>query len=322
MQETSVQVAPQGRAHAKKVGWRRWVRPLMLSIALVFVVFTARDLAARWQSGQVRLNAPLALVAFLPVLCGNLLQGVAWIVLVERMAGTRTRRLAALSLFLDSQIVRYAPGKIGLALARMEGAARVGLTPGIVAVSVFIEALSWLGTGSVIGLALLVAFGAPSEGFGALAGPWLGPLLVVALCVGFALVAVDRRRIPPQILKRLALEGSGALVPLRLPLVHALYWLSWLVHGYLVARALGADQAGALRSLGFVPLAAVLGVVAVAAPAGVGVREAALIYGLGPVLGGPAALGLAVLSRVSLLVGDVIAWLGARGILTWVARRS
>ena len=312
MQVTSEPVA-LGKASAK-TGWRRWVRPVMLGGALVFVALTARDLSGRWQSGDVSLNAPLALLAFLPLLTGNILQGLAWIALVERMAGKRTRRLAALSLYLDSQIVRYAPGKIGLALARMEGAERVGLTPGMVGISVIIEALSWLVTGSAIGLALLLGFGAPSEGLGAIAGPWLAPLLAGALGAGFALVAVDRKHIPEGLSKRLGLEGSGALVPLRLPLVQALYWLTWLVHGYLLARALGANEAGALTSLGFVPIAAVLGVVALAAPAGIGVREAALIYGLGPVLGGPAALSFAVISRVALLAGDVVAWLGARAL--------
>jgi uncharacterized membrane protein YbhN (UPF0104 family) len=82
----------------------------------------------------------------------------------------------------------------------------------------------------------------------------------------------------------------------------------------LLARALGATPSGALTAVGFIPVAAVLGVVAVAAPAGVGVREAALIYGLGPVLGGPGALAFAVLSRVQSLVTDVLVWAVARAL--------
>jgi hypothetical protein len=301
-------------ASAKKTGWKRWLRPAMLLVAFVFVVLTGIDLARRWEGGRVEVDWRLALAAALPMTASNLLQGVAWILLVERMAHKATPRICAMSLYLDSQLVRYAPGKVGLAIARMAGAERIGLTPGLVGVSVFIEALSWLSTGAIVGLSLLLGIGAPSEGLGALAGPWLLPLLAGALGTGLVLVAVDRRHLPRALLARLGLEGEGPLAPLRLPLVQLFYWLSWLAHGYLLARALGATPSGALTVVGFIPVAAVLGVVAVAAPAGVGVREAALIYGLGPVLGGPGALALAVLSRVQSLVTDVLVWVIARAL--------
>jgi uncharacterized membrane protein YbhN (UPF0104 family) len=121
-------------------------------------------------------------------------------------------------------------------------------------------------------------------------------------------VLVDRTRLPLKVRTLLGLDGSGRIAPLRLPLLELAYWLTWAVHGYLVTLALGASQAGAVGTMGFNPLANVLGFVALAAPAGVGVREAVLISGYGAVLGTGGALAAAVLSRVVSLVADLGVW--------------
>ena len=299
----------------------RWLRPLMLVLSLAFVIVAAVDLSRRWDGRNVSVDVPLAALAMLPILFGNFIQGAGWIVLVERMASRATPRLAAMALYLDSQLARYAPGKVGLPLVRMEGAPRLGLSRSLVGVSVFIEAISWLATGAITGLSLLVVFGAPREGLGALAGPWLLPALGAALAGGVVLVTVDRRRLPRAVCAKLGLDGEGAIVPLRLPLVQIVYWCTWAVHGYVLALALGAPAVRALDTVAFVPLAAVLGMVAVAAPAGVGVREAVLAFGLAPVLGGAGALAAALLSRVLFLAADVLAWLSARiAVQRWPSR--
>lgn len=294
----------------------------MLLLSGVFVVGAAIDLSRRWDGRNVNVDVLLCAMAMLPILLGNFIQGVGWILLVERMSGRSTPKLAAMSLYLDSQLARYAPGKVGLPLVRMEGAPRLGLSRSLVGVSVFIEAISWLATGAITGLSLLVVFGAPSDSLVALAGPWLLPALAVALAGGLVLVTVDRRRAPLFVRTKLGLEGAGAIVPLRLPLVQIAYWCTWALHGYLIALALGAAAGAALDTVAFVPLAAVLGMVAVAAPAGVGVREAVIAYGLAPVLGGAGALAAAVLSRVVFLIADVLAWIVARGMAQHRALRA
>lgn len=286
----------------------------MLLLAVGFVVLTAFDLARRWDGSRVQVMLPFAVVALLPMLLGNLLQAAAWIVLAERMAKKRIPRLAAASLVFDSQLARYTPGKVGLPLVRIEGAPRVGLSRGLAGVSVLIEAASWLATGALLGLLLLVFIEPPRDGLGALSGPWDLPLLGGALAGVLMLVAVDRGRAPKTWLARLSLEGRGPLAPAGLPALHLLYWGTWAAHGYGLALALGATHPGAVSIVMFVPLANVLGFLALAAPAGVGVREAALIYGLSPVLGGPGALAFAVLSRVQSLLADVIVWLVARAL--------
>lgn len=291
---------------------KRWLRPVMLVITALFVLWTAFDLSQRWESRRISVDFGLLTLSLLPVLVGALLQGVAWLLLVERMAHKRVPRITAFSLYFESQLARYTPGKVGLPLVRMEGAPSLGLSRRLVGLSVLLEMLSWTATGAAVGFLLLAVAGAPSEGIGGLAGSLSTPLLIASLTAALALVAIDRRRIPEKLRTTLGFEGRGPLAPVRLPALQLLYWLTWAAHGYFLARALGASSTGALATMGFSPLANVLGFAALAAPAGVGVREAVLLAGLSPVLGGPGAIGAAVLSRVVSLVADVATWLVAR----------
>ena len=287
---------------------KRWLRPLLGLFAFAFVVATAVDLAARWDERAVAVDVGFAIASLVPVVVGTALQGVAWIALAERMAGQRTPRLAALALYLDSQLARYTPGKVGLPIVRMAGAPRLGLTARLVGTSVLVEMLSWCATGALVGLLLLAATSAPTEGIIGMLGRNSGVLLGLPLVGAALLVAVDRRRLPGKLRGLLGLEGVGPLAPPVLAALQVLYWMTWAVHGYLLVRALGAPPTPAVGTTGFSPLANVLGFLALAAPAGVGVREAVLVAGLSPVLGAPGALAAAVLSRVASLVAEVGVW--------------
>jgi hypothetical protein len=291
---------------------KRWLRPLMLVVTAIFVVWTGFDLSQRWESRRVSVEPGFLLLSLLPVLIGSLIQGVAWLALVERMTHRKIPRVTALSLYFDSQLARYTPGKVGLPLVRMEGAPALGVSRRLIGLSVLLEMLSWTATGALLGFLLLAVAEAPSEGLGRLAGSLAPVLLAASLALALALVAIDRRRIPQKLQNALGLEGLGPLAPLRLPALQLVYWLTWAIHGYFLARALGAPPALALATTGFSPLANVLGFVALAAPAGVGVREAVLVAGLSPVLGGPGAVSAAVLSRVVSLLADLASFLFAR----------
>ncbi|MGC4094459.1 MAG: lysylphosphatidylglycerol synthase domain-containing protein [Polyangiaceae bacterium] len=291
---------------------KRWLRPLMWLFTAAFVAWTAIDLGRRWNGRSVSLDPIWLVLSLLPVLLGAFLQGVGWVALVERMAGTRVPRGRALSLYFASQLARYTPGKVGLPIVRMNGAPELGLSRRLVGVSVLVEMLSWTATGSCVGFALLALARVPSDGLGALAGDLATPLLAASLLLVFVLVAVDRRHVPEKLRRTLGLEGEGALVPLRLPAWQLSYWLTWAAHGYCLARSLGAQSHEAAATMGFSPLANVLGFVALAAPAGVGVREAVLVAGLGPIIGSASAIGAAVVSRVVSLVADLGTWALAR----------
>lgn len=99
--------------------------------------------------------------------------------------------------------------------------------------------------------------------------------------------------------------------PVRAFAIHAgLMLVMWLVYGvafWLFGRALfGAEGPGLTVSVAVYTAAYVAGIVAVIAPGGLGVREAALTAALTPVIGGERALVMALASRVWLLAVEVV----------------
>jgi hypothetical protein len=122
------------------------------------------------------------------------------------------------------------------------------------------------------------------------------------------LLVVDRRRLPASALRLLKLDGEGPLVPIDLPLIHLGLWATWGVHAYLVSRAIGAAPEDATGAVGAFLVAQIAGFLIVAAPAGLGVREALLSLALAPAVGSVGALSAAVLSRILTLGAEVVCW--------------
>jgi uncharacterized membrane protein YbhN (UPF0104 family) len=223
------------------------------------------------------------------------------------MSARKLPRMQAMSLYLASQLARYTPGKIGLPLVRMEGAPRLGLTRTLVGISILVESLSWTATGAVLGF-LLLAVTVPDAGLGAVLGKLALPGFGLSLLGLLVAMSVDRTRYPRKVRALLAPGGQGPIVPLALPLVQVAYWSLVAVHGYLMSRALGASFDSGMTSMGFYVVASVAGFVVLAAPAGLGVREAVLLAGLTPSVGASGALGAALISRAASLVADILIW--------------
>lgn len=276
-------------------------------IALLFVAYSAWDLAHRWQKTRVSLDWGWAIASILPLGFGCLIQGRGWIALIERMTARTVPRGPALSLYMDSQLARYTPGMVGLPFVRMAGAGRLGVSAVAVGSSVGLEMLSWTAVGGGIGFASLFFLEARS-GLTALLGAWAIPIVLGFASIVLALSCVDRARLPGFVVRLLKVEGSGPLVPLSLIFAHVSYWATWAVHGFLLSHAFGAALGIALSSSGLYALATVGGFVALAAPAGVGIREAILSVSLAPALGSAPALAIAVASRAASLIADLVTW--------------
>ncbi len=295
-----------GDPKPEKSGLKRY-KPLFMLVALGFVLYSAWDLSHRWQKTRISLSVPWALASILPLALGCLIQGRGWIALIERMTARAVPRGAALSLYMDSQLARYTPGMVGLPVVRMAGAARLGVPAVAVGSSVGLEMLSWTAVGGALGFASLFAL--PSQsGLTALLGAWAIPIVLGFASLVLVLSFVDRARLPVFVVRTLKVSGTGPLVPFSLPLAHVLYWTTWAMHGFLLTRAFGALPNIALATSGLYALATVGGFVALAAPAGVGVREAILSLSLAPALGTAPALGVAVASRAASLCADLIVW--------------
>ncbi len=298
---------PPGVARVK-----RWLKPVLMVLAALFVALAGWDLMRHWEPGRFQLDWGLAVLASAPLLVGSLVQGFGWVALIDKMTGARVPLGPALALYLDSQLARYTPGKVGLPLVRMAGAHRIGAPAGAVGSSVLIEMMSWTAVGSAAGFALLYVTNEHARGVVQLLGRWGVPLVAVCLLGLFAAMFIDRTRLPSGVVSRLGLAGVGPLVPPALPAVHLFYWSTWAVHGWLLAQAVSSVDGAPLAATGLLILGPVLGFVALAAPAGVGVREAVLAAGLAPIVGSAPALTLAVVSRFASLLADVGAWAALR----------
>jgi uncharacterized membrane protein YbhN (UPF0104 family) len=299
----------------------RLVARLILGIAsAIFVAVACYKLSRRWESGKVDVSVAWLLASALPIALGTVILAVSWKWLMERMVGRKLPLRACLTLHFESQMARYTPGKVGIPLVRMAGAERLGVPAAVAGYSVLTESISMVAVGGVVGFALLLGGSGGTSGmteaFGALGVLGLAAFVVVTM----VLVFVDRRHLPALVVKLTKAEGSGALVPRRGPLAHALYWLTWAIHGYFAARAVGISSEHAIAGAGLYVLAPIAGILALATPSGIGVREAVLSMGLAPLAGPAPAVATAIVSRAISLVVDCLVWAFGRLVLSDAGR--
>jgi glycosyltransferase 2 family protein len=288
------------------------LRPIMGALAVIFVAAAVWDLKRRWTPGAVDVDWGLVALSMPPLALGCMILGLGWVWLLSRMSGVKIPLLPAMALHVESQAARYTPGKVGLPLVRMLGASRLGTTSRIAGSSVLIEVLCFVATGGVCGPLVLIATGdmlsRVTDALGSLGLLALAGFVVTLLL----LLLLDRRYLPQKVRDVLQLEGSGPLVPPALPVMHAGYWLTWAAHGYCTSRAIGASSEVALGSMGFYILSPVMGFLALAAPGGLGVREAVVSIALAPATGAAPALYAALLSRGTSVIVDAGVWLALR----------
>lgn len=305
----------QGRT-AKRLARIKLVARIVLGGAsVIFIAVACYKLASRWESGKVVLHWPWVVAAGLPIAVGTVILAIGWKWIMERMVGHAIPLRPALTLHFESQMARYTPGKVGMPLVRMAGAAALGVPAAVAGYSVLTESISMVAVGGIVGFALLVSTTGGAGGVLAAFGK-LGALgLAAFVVVGLVLVFVDRRRLPALVLRMLKADGAGPLVPRRGPVAHALYWLTWAVHGYFAARAVGISSPHAVYGAGLYVLGPIAGILALATPSGIGVREAVMSMGLAPVVGPAPAVAAAIVSRATSLVVDILVWAFGRLVL-------
>lgn len=289
----------------------RVLRAAMGGLALVFVVYAAAELRSRWDAGSIAFLWLPTLLSITPLALGAVLLAWGWKRLLQSMIGKHVPTWPAIALNLESQLARYAPGKLGVPMIRMAGAPSLGVSGPLAGTSLLIEMLSFVAVGGLVSM-LLLKLGAGLEAAMAGLGQWAIPLLIAFGITTLLLLLLDRRRYPGVVRRLMSIEGTGPVVPVVLLPVHLGYWLTWAVHGYLVTRSVGGTHEQALATIGFYCLAPIAGFLALVTPGGIGVREAVLSIGLVPSIGPSAALAAAVISRAVSLVSDVCVWLGTR----------
>jgi len=206
----------------------------------------------------------------------------------------------AARVWLVANLGRYIPGKVWSVAGLIVLAQRAGVAPWAAGASAF--AIQAVAIGTAVAL---VAAATPG------AAP---PLRLVAAAVvavaTIALLAWDRG---VQGVARL-IGSTAPIQPLPVAAVAqsaGLGVLAWLAHGvafWLLARGLGLpDTLSVVTAAGVFPLGYILGLLALFAPGGLGVREVVLVGQLAPALGWGGAVALSVASRILLTVTEVVA---------------
>jgi uncharacterized membrane protein YbhN (UPF0104 family) len=211
---------------------------------------------------------------------------------------------AALRAEMVSMLAKYVPGGVWTPAARVVAARRAGVTDAaLVTVSILVEA----GISAVAGV---VVFVVSLAWVGGVDAP-IAPLIAFAAVVTVLLHPRIFCPVASRILRKL---GHGSVPPLRTSTMAFLllfYCGTWVIGGtalWLLLRSVGAHPGPeSIVFLGGVAaVGAIVAVLAVFAPSGLGPREASM-YGLMlAITSQGAALGATVLNRVAITVVEVL----------------
>ena len=251
-----------------------------------------------WEPGALVLGSLIVLLT-LTVLVGAWTASLRW-------CAARITALDAAKVWFTSNLARFLPGGVWQFASLAVMSSRYGMSPAAATATVLLEQIVLL----ITGLAVVAAF-SPLV----LHAAWWQGALVGALVLGVVTLLAPRpggrlgawlaRHIPS-----LSLVWSQ-LRARQLVLFFVILTVPWLLYG-TAFRLLATGLLGQVHaSWGFYIAAFtgsyLAGVIAVFAPAGLFVREAALISVLTPVLGGGDAVILAVASRIWLTALEILA---------------
>jgi hypothetical protein len=285
-----------------------------IAVAVVVAVLVWRAVARNWtefRSLHVTLAlraGPLAL-SVLAVMLTYALQIESWRRILAGWAQHLSYGRAA-RIWLLVNLGRYVPGKVWSVAGLIVLAQRAGVEPWAAGASAF--AIQAVGLGTAVAVVAAATPGAES------------PLrLAAAAVVAVATIGFLAWERGARWLAGLAARGGGAgraseFKPLPLAAVAesaGLTLASWGSYGlafWLLARGLGLPGSLSLATAaGVFALGYILGLLALFAPGGVGVRELVFIGLLTPALGSGGAVALSVGSRVLLTLCEAAAPLGA-----------
>jgi uncharacterized membrane protein YbhN (UPF0104 family) len=226
----------------------------------------------------------------------------SWRVLMRNLGSPLPRR-ASYRIFFLGQLAKYVPGSMWSVIAHAEVASDHGVARPRTATA------SLLNLGVVAATAALVGIPAVFIAAGGRPVVWLGlavvPVLLVALHprvvnrgINYALRRLGRPPLDAPISGRALLAAAGWA---------AIAWIAYGLHTALLVRSLGVTDGRVfiVSTCGFA-LAWVVGLLVPFAPAGGGVRELVLVGALSPVAPSPVGLAVAIISRVTLTVVDLV----------------
>jgi glycosyltransferase 2 family protein len=276
--ERLVTLATRGAelANTKRV---RWVAHLLLLGGLVFLLVRLRQIL---RGSDIHLTSGgWAWLAGATVLGAVAVVGSSFIwLLVLRRLGLHVRWRSA-AIYVQSQLAKYVPGGFWQYASRGTMARVHGLSVRTVARSLPIELAATLYAGASF---TFLIFG------------WWGLIAVVAAILAAPALAAY---FEPE---RISLRVAAKAVPF-----YAVTWVLIGVSFWMTARAfIDVSPSDLPLYTGAFAAAWIVGLIAIYAPGGIGVREAILVAILGPRIGGAEALVIAAASRAVFTVADLL----------------
>jgi len=226
---------------------------------------------------------------------------------------------AALRAEMVSMLAKYIPGGVWTPAARVLAVRRAGVNAtALVTASIFVEA----GLSAVAGVLVFVVSLAWVHGVDA---PLL-PLLAFAAVVALLLHPRIFGWLAAKIFRRFGYEAPPRLPPQTLLFLLGYYAFTWLVGGaallFLVRSVGGGVSASSIAFLGgTAAVGAIVAVLSIVAPSGLGPREASMYGLLLAVTPQGAALGATILNRVAITLVEA-ALLAAGAVLLRARSRS
>ncbi len=283
---------------------RRWILAVQIVTSAAVVVFVARALAANWSVFRatrfsLAFHPWWLLLSFVSLAAVTALQVESWRLLLrgwkQQLGFWQGVRIWALA-----NLGRYVPGKVWSVTGMVVLAEQAGVQRWASAASAVAVQAVGIGTAVVLVAAAtphaasplrLAAAAVVALGTVALLA-WKGALPRLGRMMG---AASEWHALPASAV----LSGSGLTL------------FSWMVYGFAfwaLGRGLGLPgvlplaDAASVFALGYI-----LGLLALFAPGGIGVREATFLALLTPYLGGGGAIALSVASRLELTIAEAAA---------------
>lgn len=250
-------------------------------------------------------------VATLTGLASRVLMIATWLVILRGLGARRGLDVSALAyVYAKSWLGRYIPGTVPWILGKIYFASRQGLSVRKLTTSSLLEAGLQTLVGLVVGIALILFAPRAAPLPTALVATMIGAIAVGGVlllppvfnrAMQFAARLFRRPPIAAEDLPGYRTVGSGA----------GLYVVVAVANGaslFFIALALepGLPAAVFLYCVGALALASAVGMLAVFAPGGIGVREAVLVVLLGAVMPTEAALAIAVVTRAWSIAVDLL----------------
>ncbi|MEN8149979.1 MAG: hypothetical protein ABFS86_09155 [Planctomycetota bacterium] len=287
----------------------RWLGRLLALVILGYLVFRVAEDREKLADGGLRL-APGWLAAALAVYLGNQLASSAiWAWMIGRF-GPAPRLRDAVGVCGRAWLGRYLPGKLWVVGGKVVLGAKLGIPTRTLAVvsitelALIILVVTTMGSGCLLAVS---AMGVPALPGLPLAAALLCGIVAIAPPVFrrlLNLVARVTRRRPleaDEVLSVRSLLGTAARM-LTLSLVGAFFWYC-LLRALLTPEQVTTELV--LLTIGGGSVASIAGMIAVFAPAGIGVRDGTQAAFLTLLLPDPVAIAVVLAARLAVVAGDV-----------------